>query len=386
MKTVNQDQASSGECDWSVLMERALTLSARVLTTTPNPRVGCVIWREGEIVGEGWHVAAGLAHAEVNALQAAGERARGSTVVVSLEPCAHEGRTGPCAHALVAAQVARVVIACLDPNPEVSGGGVRVLEDAGIEVLHLVDQEAAARTINRGYFKRREQGLPWVTLKLAMSLDGRIALASGDSKWITSAAARGDVQRLRASSSAILTGINTVLEDDPSLNVRVAEMGLSQRESADSEAALARQPLRAVLDSKKRMPTSARLLEAEGEVVIFTGAMEDMDASFREGVTVRSLPPEDGRVPLRSVLESLAADYHCNEVLVESGAELAASFIASGLLDELVVYVAPKLLGSDGKALLNLQGPQALADAREFEILSHSSIGDDIKLVLKPKS
>ena len=227
MKALQNQQLNPAILEWPVYMRRALQLAGNVLCTTPNPRVGCIIVNNNSVVGEGWHIAAGQAHAEVMALQSAGDLTQGATAFVSLEPCAHRGRTGPCSQALIKAGIAIVVVAGVDPDERVAGQGIRDLETAGIEVFHLTDFESEARDLNAGYFKRQESGLPLVRLKLAMSLDGRTALANGESKWITGKEARADVQKLRASSSAVITGINTVLSDDPALNVRANELALN---------------------------------------------------------------------------------------------------------------------------------------------------------------
>lgn len=380
--------------DWPVYMRRALELARKVISAAPNPRVGCVIVKDGRIAGEGWHAAAGQVHAEVAALQAAGSQARGATAFVTLEPCAHVGRTGPCADALLVAGVAKVVIAGIDPNPAVAGKGVARLETAGIEVVHLVDFESEAIALNRGYFRRRQQGLPWVTCKLAMSLDGRTALANGDSKWITGPAARADVQLLRARSSAILTGIGTVLADNPALNVRTAQLPLSSTELEANALALARQPLRVILDTLLRTPHTANILQQEGPVAIYTRAIAGSPVAgkspYPENVTVKTLTGGDSRVPLRSVLESLATEFECNEVLVEAGSIVSTAFIQAGLADELVLYIAPKLLGKDGRALVDLSGLHAMSAVIEFEIVDVAMIGgsghSDIRVTLQPRT
>ncbi len=296
-------------------MARALRLAARGLyTTDPNPRVGCVIARGGEVVGEGWHQRAGEPHAEVHALRAAGERARGATAYVTLEPCAHHGRTPPCAEALIAAGVRRVVYAVRDPDPRVSGCGARLLTAAGIEVAAGL-MEASARAQNRGFLSRLERGRPWVRLKLAASLDGRTALASGESRWITSEAARADVQRLRARASAIMTGIGTVLADDPRLDVRLAGQQ--------------RQPLRVVLDSALRTPRAARLLAPPGQVLLFTtrsnpSATAELAAT---GASIEVVAAAAAGLDLAAVMQRLAA-LEVNELHVECGATLAGRLLA----------------------------------------------------------
>lgn len=370
--------------DWPVHMQRALDLADSVLTAAPNPRVGCVLVHDGQVISEGWHSAAGADHAEVMALTNAGREPRGATAFVSLEPCAHHGKTGPCSDALIAAGIARVVIPMQDPNPEVAGKGIAKMEEAGIEVIMLPDFETAARRLNPGFFHRIEQGRPLVRMKLAMSLDGRTALASGASKWITDAASRADVQRLRAASSAVLTGVGTVLADDPSLNVRRDELELSEAQLLSNELNLQEPPLRVVLDSRRRMPPTAKLLGLDGQVVVYsTASAENSELLDSENVDLR-LAGSGDRVDLQTVLESLAADYQCNDVLIEAGPTLCGAFFQSKLVDELVVYIAPKLLGSDAKPLLDLVGITQMSAAPEFQIIETQQLDNDVKLVLKP--
>jgi diaminohydroxyphosphoribosylaminopyrimidine deaminase/5-amino-6-(5-phosphoribosylamino)uracil reductase len=382
MKKISNNELDESILNWPIYMQRALDLACNVLNTTPNPRVGCVLVKGDRVVGEGWHVAAGEDHAEIMALKQAGANAESALAFVSLEPCAHVGRTGPCSSALIEAGVSKVIVASIDPNPEVAGQGVANLLDAGIEVIQLVDFDQVARQINPGYFKRRESGLPFVRCKLAMSLDGRTALANGESKWITGPAARADVQRLRAESSAIITGIETVLADDPSLNVRAEELDLDSAELARNEKALSQQPLRVVLDSKRRIPESAKILALPGDVKIFGAVAED--AKLAANVEYIASAKSGERVSLQFVLESLASDFSCTEVLVEAGPVLSTAFIQAGLVDELIVYIAPKLLGSDARALLNVAGLKSMSETVDFEISDASQLGGDIRLVLKP--
>jgi diaminohydroxyphosphoribosylaminopyrimidine deaminase / 5-amino-6-(5-phosphoribosylamino)uracil reductase len=384
MKSLTNLQLDRSVIDWPVYMGRALQLAQNVLTATPNPRVGCVLVEAGKIVGEGWHKAAGQDHAEVMALLAAGDRAAGATAFVSLEPCAHQGRTGPCCDALAAAGVARVVIASVDPNPAVAGQGVSKLEAAGIEVYQLIDMDPAARKINPGYFKRRETGLPFVRLKLAMSLDGRTALANGQSQWITGDAARADVQRLRASSSAVLTGVMTVLADNPALTVRADQLAQSSAVNEHDEFAAQRQPLRVILDSQLRTPGTARIITEPGAVTIYVLSAELETDQLPDNVEVKQVMAGERGVDLQSVLESLARDFECNELLVEAGATLSGEFIRLGLVDELVVYIAPRLIGSDGKALLEMTGLTELAQSESFAIKELLQVGSDLRLVLEP--
>ncbi|MBI2381607.1 MAG: bifunctional diaminohydroxyphosphoribosylaminopyrimidine deaminase/5-amino-6-(5-phosphoribosylamino)uracil reductase RibD [Gammaproteobacteria bacterium] len=358
-------------------MARALRLAERGLyTTDPNPRVGCVLVKDGAVVGEGWHERAGEPHAEVHALRAAGEAARSATAYVTLEPCAHHGRTGPCAEALVAAGVARVVCALVDPNPQVSGKGLDILRSAGLEAEAGLMQ-AQAEALNPGFLKRMRSGLPFLRIKLAMSLDGRTAMASGESKWITGPAARRDVQRLRARSSAIVTGSGTVLADDPALTVRAEELG----------CAIGRQPLRVVVDSGLKTPLTAKLLAEPGLSLIATVAGHEarhIDALSRDGTEVLSLPGNAGRVDLAALLAELARR-GANEVLVEAGAGLAGAFLQAGLVDELVVYLAPKLMGDGARGLMQLPGLARMADAIALDLLDIRQVGTDIRLCYKPE-
>jgi diaminohydroxyphosphoribosylaminopyrimidine deaminase / 5-amino-6-(5-phosphoribosylamino)uracil reductase len=360
-------------------MQRALALAARGMETTdPNPRVGCVIARGERIVGEGWHERAGEIHAEVSALRAAGNNATGATVYVTLEPCSHQGRTAPCAMALTAARVARVVYAIADPNPLVNGRGAAALREAGISVEAGL-LEAEARELNAGFVKRMQQGRPFVRVKLAMSLDGRTALANGQSKWITGDAARQDVHGWRARSSAILTGIGTVLSDDPRLDVRLpAETGAAQR----------RQPLRVVLDSQLRTPPAAQMFTVGGEVVILTGiaALDETRAAAlsARGARVESLPAGDGGVELTAVLDRLG-ELEVNELLVEAGATLAGALLRQQLVDELIVYVAPRILGPAARALVELPELTVLEGAPAFAFVEATPVGEDLRLRLRPK-
>ncbi|MFL2855033.1 MAG: bifunctional diaminohydroxyphosphoribosylaminopyrimidine deaminase/5-amino-6-(5-phosphoribosylamino)uracil reductase RibD [Pseudohongiellaceae bacterium] len=382
MKTLENLQKDKSVLEWPVYMRRAIDLAGIVLSATPNPRVGCVIINAGEIVSEGWHAAAGLAHAEVMAIEKAGELAQGGIAFVSLEPCSFTGRTGPCSQALIEAGLSTVVIAGLDPDARVSGSGVKQLEDAGIEVFHLPEFEPQAQDLNRGYFKRHTAGLPFVRLKLAMSLDGRTALASGESKWITSSAARSDVQRIRASSSVILTGVNTVIDDDPTLNVRTEDLSLDEEELNLNQDCLAQQPMRVILDSQLKTPGTARILAATGQVKIFTTSSGSHPNNLADNVEIVQVAREEKGVDLESVLASLASKFACNDVLIEAGPTLSGSFIEKNLVDELIVYVAPKILGSDAKPLLEISGLSSLAEATQLEIKEVTEIGKDIKATL----
>ena len=363
-------------------MAHALRLAERGLyTTDPNPRVGCLIVHDGEIVGEGWHRKAGELHAERLALAAAGERARGATVYVTLEPCSHHGRTPPCAEALIEAAVGRVVVAMQDPNPLVAGQGIALVRAAGIETeVGLL--EADAEAVNPGFLQRMRHNRPYVRCKLAMSLDGRTAMASGESQWITGEAARRDVQLLRARSSAILTGIDTVLADDPSMNVRLAAAELPGVGSDDYR----RQPLRVVLDTRLRMLPRACMLSLAGETLIICGegAPADTEAELRAaGADVMRLPQLGGRIDLQRVLTALA-DRAINEVLVESGPTLAGAMLQAGLVDELIVYQAPHLMGHAARELVRLPGLERMADRLSFTYTDVRRVGADLRISLRP--
>jgi len=384
MKKIRNDELEPEFIDWPVYMRRAIDLARQAINTSSNPRVGCVLVTNQEIVGEGWHIAIGEDHAEIMALKQAGDRSASSIAFVSLEPCSHTGRTGPCSDALIHAGVSQVVIASIDPNPAVAGSGVEKLVAAGIPVTQLIDFDSLARAATPGYFKRREQGIPYVRCKLAMSLDGRTALANGRSKWISGPASRSDVQRLRAASGAVITGIETVLADDPSLNVRISDLNLHPEELARNELSLTTQPLRVILDSRLRTPDTAKILTLPGEVKVFSIEPPAPDKNRASNVTYRQVAASGKRVSLHSVLDSLAADFACAEVLVEAGPTLSTAFIKAGLVDELIVYIAPKLLGSDARSLLNLAGIESMSDSLNFEITDLRQIDRDIRVVLKP--
>lgn len=360
-------------------MARALELARKGLYSThPNPRVGCVIVRDGEVVGEGWHVRAGEPHAEVHALRQAGEHARGATAYVTLEPCSHHGRTPPCADALVNAGVGRVVAAMQDPNPQVAGRGLKRLQDAGIEV-HSGVLEADARELNQGFIKRMESGLPYVRVKLAMSLDGRTAMASGESQWITGPEARAAVQRLRAQSSVVLSGADTVLTDNARLTVRPEQLGLDPELSA---LAASRAPLRVLIDGRLRVPLDAVFFQAGPALV---AACADADALARyqtQGHELLNLPGEQGHVDLRGLLLELGAR-GVNEVLVEAGPRLAGAFTQLGLVDEFQIFIAGKLLGSSARPLLDLPLSR-MDEALELNIVKMRAVGSDWHVIALP--
>jgi diaminohydroxyphosphoribosylaminopyrimidine deaminase/5-amino-6-(5-phosphoribosylamino)uracil reductase len=350
-------------------MAQALRLAEQGLySTSPNPRVGCVLVADGKIVGGGWHRRAGEPHAEVHALREAGDKARGATAYVTLEPCSHHGRTPPCADALIAAGVTRVVVAVQDPNPQVAGQGIAKLTAAGIAVECGL-MKAAAHELNAGFFARMTRGTPWLRSKIAMSLDGRTALANGVSKWITGEAARNDVQHWRARSCAVLTGIGTVLADDARLNVREIET--------------ARQPLRAVLDSRLRMPLTARMLQ-EKNVLIYTAVRdaEKIAELEKSGATVSVLPDESGQVDLPAMLRDLA-QRGCNEVLLEAGSTLNGAMLKAGLVDELVLYVAPQLLGDRARGMAQLGELTNLDQRINLKWQDMRQVGNDMRITVK---
>ena len=358
-------------------MAEAIRLAARgVYSTHPNPNVGCVIVRDGEIVGRGWHQRAGGPHAEVFALREAGAGARGADVFLSLEPCSHQGRTPPCADALIEACVRRVVVAMQDPNPLVAGQGLERLRAAGIAVESGL-LEMQARELNPGFIARMQRGRPWLRLKLAASLDGRTAMASGESKWISGEAARQDVQRLRARSSAIMTGIGTVLADDPSMNVRLTADQLYAGEPV-------RQPLRVVLDSRLRTPAQARMLKLPGETLLLTGVKdsERWQDLQQAGAEVAVVETEQGQLQPEAVLR-LLAQREINEVLLECGATLAGAFMRDGLVDELVLYMAPHLMGDSARGLFHLPGLEHMQDRIALEWRDVRQVGDTLRITAR---
>jgi diaminohydroxyphosphoribosylaminopyrimidine deaminase/5-amino-6-(5-phosphoribosylamino)uracil reductase len=356
------------------LMGRALQLAERgYYSARPNPRVGCVIAHQGQIVGEGFHYRAGEPHAEINALQSAQERARGATVYVTLEPCCHHGRTPPCADALIAARVARVVYACADPNPRVDGGGAQRLRKAGITVASGIMSAPAAEQ-NRGFFRRMRLGRPFVTIKLGMTLDGKTALASGASRWITGIAARADVQRLRAASGAIITGVGTVNADDPALNVRDDRFDLAGQ-----------QPLRVILDSNLRCAPASKMLRLPGETLVYFGSDNQSAAQVLRdaGARTERVGMRSTGLDLNHILTRLG-EHEVNDVLLEAGATLCGAFIRERLFDEIVIYIAPKLFGNAARDGFNLTSPPHVADAPELELIDVRQIGSDLRLTLRP--
>ena len=366
------------------MMAQALRLAARgQKTCMPNPAVGCVVVKNGRVLGEGWHELAGEDHAEINALKSIGKLSHGATAYVTLEPCSYHGRTPPCVDALVVAGIARVVYGMTDPNPKVSGSGLSKLKKAGILVEGPL-LELEAQQLNRGYIKRHQYNQPWVTIKLAMSLDGRTAMGDGESKWITGLHARQDVQRLRAKHCAIITGIGTVLQDNPSLTVRYERIegneGLPDQEKNSSGGLSLKQPLRVVVDSKLNTPVNAKILSATGSVLVASTLISDvLDSSKAEIICI---PGNDERVDLSGLLKILA-ERECNNVLVEAGPELAGAFLQMGLADELVIYMAPKLLGSMAKPLFNLPFVH-MGQQVELDIIDIRQVGEDFRIKARP--
>ncbi|PIE42338.1 MAG: riboflavin biosynthesis protein RibD [Gammaproteobacteria bacterium] len=355
-------------------MQCAIDLAKKGLnTTTPNPCVGCVIVKNGQIIGRGFHQQAGLPHAEINALQALGDSgysARGATAYVTLEPCSHYGRTPPCADALVKAGVVEVVIGSHDPNPDVSGRGVATLRRAGIVVSEGVLREQCD-ALNRGFFKRMTKGLPWVTVKLGMTLDAKIATASGESQWITGEAARADVQNLRARACAVMTSSATVIADNPSLNVRLPNTQ--------------RQPKRVIVDRQRRVSPQANIFALAGQVIVYTCIDNDRTVFTAADQAVRYVTVgEKNHYPdLHAVLADLAQNRQCNNVLVEAGGRFVGALLAEDLVDELIVYTAPMLLGDGATPAFRFPAVQKLVDAKRFSIDDCRIIGGDVKLTFR---
>ena len=358
-------------------MARAIRLARKGhFTTFPNPRVGCVLVKNGVIIAEGWHQKAGEGHAEVNAL-AQTDDAFGATAYVTLEPCSHTGRTPPCSDALIKAGVARVVIGMQDPNPLVAGNGIRKLQAAGIDVRSGVC-EADAKALNPGFIQRMTEKRPFVRAKLACSLDGRTAMASGESQWITGPAARSQVQQLRAGSSAIISGVDSVIADDSALTVRAEQLNLP-----DAKQIAQRQPLRVVLDSRLRLPDNAKILQQPGEtLVVFTEPNADKQQQLEKaGAVCQQLHADEGRVSLAALMDYLN-QRECNEVLLETGATLAGAFAEAGLIDELVVFMAPTLLGDSARGLLNLDITK-MADQKRLELKDCRMVGSDMMITAR---
>ncbi len=354
-------------------MQRCLELAQMgKYSARPNPAVGSVIVNNQAVVGEGWHEKAGQEHAEIMALKNAAADAKGSTVYVTLEPCSFTGKTGPCCDALIEAGIHRLVYGMVDPNPKVAGKGLEKLMAAGITVDGpVLEQESSA--LNPGFIKNMLQGLPYLRCKLAMSLDGRTAMASGESKWITGAAAREDVQRYRAVSGAVITGIETIIADDPGLEVR-------------NDILHCDQPLRVIVDSQLRISPQAKTLHRPGNVLVVTAISRDQviaekhQAIANDNVTILSCANDKGRIDLEKLLRILASEYQCNDLLLESGAELAGAMLSCGLVDEVLTYIAPKLLGSDARPLFSLPGMTTMSDQFELEFLDVVMLGKDCRM------
>jgi diaminohydroxyphosphoribosylaminopyrimidine deaminase/5-amino-6-(5-phosphoribosylamino)uracil reductase len=349
------------------MMSRALKLAKRgIYTTAPNPNVGCVIVRDGEIVGEGHHHRAGEPHAEVHAMRMAGDKAEGATAYVTLEPCSHFGRTPPCAEGLIKAKVARVICAMEDPNPKVAGRGFQMLRDAGVEVqVGLLESEAI--DLNKGFIKFMQTGMPYVQLKMAASLDGQSALNNGQSQWITSPKARQDVQRYRALSGGILSTSKTVIDDNASLNVRWGDLPCSvQTQYSQDEV---RQPPRVILDRQSQLNDDLKLFNTDGERIIVS-----------QGGDMAPELDENGQIDLATTLKAVASEYHINHLWVEAGATLASSLIKANLVDELIVYLAPKLMGSDGRGLIGALGLTEMAQVIDLTITDVRMVGVDIRI------
>ncbi|MDO6637682.1 bifunctional diaminohydroxyphosphoribosylaminopyrimidine deaminase/5-amino-6-(5-phosphoribosylamino)uracil reductase RibD [Pseudoalteromonas carrageenovora] len=359
-------------------MARAIELAKKGrFTTTPNPNVGCVLVKNNQIIGEGFHQLAGQGHAEVNALAVAGEKAKGATAYVTLEPCSHYGRTPPCAEGLKAAGVVKVIAAMVDTNPQVAGKGLKILSDAGVEVAFgLLEQQA--RALNLGFFKRMEQGLPYVTCKMAASIDGKTALKNGQSKWITGSVARQDVQLYRAQSCAILTGADTVLVDDAKLNVRQNE--LPQPLPTDLPL---RQPVRVIIDSQNRLTPELALFSIENDIIIFTTKV-DKSKQWPHFVRRIEVSEINAKVNLTEVLQQLA-QLQINNVWLEAGATLAGKMSELNLIDEFVFYLAPKLMGCDAKSLVNFPELTSMQNTVHLTFNECVRIGDDLRITAVKK-
>lgn len=354
-------------------MQQALRLAKRGLyTTDPNPRVGCVLVKSDQVVGEGWHKRAGEAHAEIMALENASENARGATAYVTLEPCCHTGKTGPCTEALIKAGVSRVVAAMKDPNPEVSGKGLELLQQNNITTSSGLLQ-SQARELNPGFIKRMETGRPYVRLKMAMSLDGRTAMASGESQWISGEAARRDVQLYRARSSAILTGIGTVLADDPSMNVRLSSNDLDTTGDV-------RQPMRVVLDSQLRFPANARICQSDGEVVVITCTDRSLEKTSAEIVRLQA----DGDLLNLDEVMIYLAGRGVNEVHVEAGPLLNGGLLRRKLIDEIIIYMAPHIMGDNARGLFSLPEITMMQQRVSLDIVDIRSVGHDLRITARP--
>lgn len=366
----NSNQATMSGDD-NRFMARALKLAKKgAWTTHPNPMVGCVIVKDNNVVGEGWHRVAGEPHAEINALKMAGKQSQGATMYVTLEPCCHQGRTPPCTKAIIKSGISRIVVAAEDPNPLVNRAGISALQNAGIHVVTGIGRTEAKHQ-NKGFLKRITTGLPWVTLKIAASIDGKTAMSDGESQWITSEPARLDGHKLRARSSAVLTGVGTVLRDDPSMTARVE--------------GVTRQPHRVILDTHFSTPVNAKILHGEGDVLILTSSLDDsaIPEEINKKARIQPCPLQGGRINLSDVMLLLGKQQY-NSILVEAGSRLSGAMLAAGLVDEVVVYMAPDLLGSDGRGMFDIASISSLSDKIKFKFKSVTHLGRDLKIVLTP--
>ena len=358
-------------------MSRAIELAKKGLfSTDPNPMVGCVIVQNGEIIAEGWHESAGESHAEIMALENCQQSVVGATCYATLEPCSHHGKTSPCSDALIESDISRLVVAMEDPNPEVSGSGFKKLKAAGITVeVGLMADEAAE--LNPGFIKRMKTGLPWVTCKLGMSLDGRTAMASGESQWITCETSRKEIQLLRARSSAIITGSSTIMVDNPSMNAR--EDAFPENYPEHSGVV---QPWRIIMDSNLLVDAKSKIFSLPGRVIWMTAQETDTSVNTDSLTQLKMDTDDNGKVCPSTVIKWLA-EQGCNEVMIEAGATLSGAFIAADLVDRLVIYMAPKILGDDARGLLHISGIEKLSDAKQFNFLHSKPSGQDVCLTFE---
>jgi len=368
-------------------MQQAIDLAKKGLySTKPNPAVGCVLVKNGKVVGQGWHQQAGQPHAERVALAQAGTHAEGATAYVTLEPCSHFGRTPPCADGLIEAKVAKVVVAMQDPNPLVASQGIERIEQAGIPVV-LGVLESEARQINLGFIRKMEKQLPFVRLKIASSLDGRTAMANGESHWITGEESRLEVHKMRARCGALITGIGTVLADDPSLTVRLTDQQLTDMNLTQENC----HPIRVVLDPNLSMPLDAKMLGLPGRTILMTSretaerSPEIVEEIHAQGVEMVAVSAEDDHLDIESILHYLAEEEQINDVMVESGAIVAGAFMQSGLVNELHCFIAPSLMGNDAKPMFVLPGLDSMDKKLNLTIQSMDRFGDDARLILVPK-
>ncbi len=360
------------------MMARALQLAREGLfTTSPNPRVGAVVVKDGKIIGEGRHRHSGGEHAEIAALKQAGSEAFGASCYITLEPCNYYGKTPPCTKALIEAGICRVVVAMVDPNPEVSGAGIKALREAGLEVICGL-MEAEALDLNPGFISRMEQQRPWIVSKLAMGLDGRTALASGESQWISSTESRADVHRLRAQVCAIITGSGTVIADNPRMTVRLESPNIAD----NGEPIEPRQPLKVVIDGQQQLSPDYTIFKQPSMIVLGNdaGGFEDF---VEAGVMVMQVPRINGKLDLNAIVRNLAKDFEVNELMVEAGAELNGAFLSAGLIDQLQIYMAPKLMGDFGKGLFHLPQIKTMQDNINLQFMDIRQVGQDVKITAK---